>query len=210
MTRSEAIITFRWRQTVIDNLDSIIGAVKSSQKADLSSQGQLDLFGAGLEVERKVGLIPHKFDINVDAFVNAEIELIGLPVTYNPLDEYEMHQELFCTHDSTELLGLNAKTQNIIYLDRVVDIEHCYSKKGNRYGRLKLFNLGDNMDVFLFGSDYHEYVREVFKDQIYMFKLEFNVPTPKFDGYSTVCKYLKKADEVDLVGEYERLIKNME
>jgi len=49
MTKAEVEDIYRWRKTLVQNFDSIIKASKSSKKADLSNQGQLDLFSMGME-----------------------------------------------------------------------------------------------------------------------------------------------------------------
>jgi len=91
-------ITQLYKKTLVQNFDSIIKASKSSKKADLSSQGQLDLFSMGLEdVKSNPKLIEYDGYIDLMDMVSMEEDLLGIPVTYNPLDDLQILIELYCT-----------------------------------------------------------------------------------------------------------------
>lgn len=207
MNKKEAEAIFRWRQTLLDNFDSIKLAVKKSRKANALTGDQLDLFGAGLEVAKEFPkLIPYEGYISLIASVNKEVELLGVPVLYNPIDDYDMYKELYCTHNVVDLFDLTEDEEGIVVLDRVTEIDYRVSKRGNDYCKLFLSNLGQEYYVYLFGKFYRDYIQHIFKDEIYLFKLKYSTPTKDYNRDSISCEHLKNIKDVDIDTEYDRLL----
>ena len=102
MNRLEAEDVFRRRQTIVDNLDKLINSSKKSKKAESkSSFGQMSLFDIGLDdCKEPPKMIECEGNIRLMDYVNLETEILGVPITYNPLDELWMYKELYCTNES--------------------------------------------------------------------------------------------------------------
>lgn len=209
MTKAEVENIYRWRKTLVQNFDNIIKASKSSKKADLSSQGQLDLFSMGMEdVKTNPKLIEYDGVIDLMELVNVETELLGIPVLYDPLEEYSFYVDIYCTHTISEILELTDKTENIIIIDRLSRIEHKISAKGNKYCKLFFLQFGETY-IYLWGNLYKDKISMMYVNEIYMIQLNFNTPTKEFDRYSHVCTHIKNVKDVDIDSEYKRLIKSL-
>lgn len=210
MDKSEVERIFRWRKSLVNNFDKITGAIKSAAKADLSSEGQLDIFSMGMEddIERpKIEM--YDGPINLMEGLHLEVELLGLPVTYNPLDDLWMYEELYCTHKVVDLFEMNKNRTKIIVMDRITDIKTQPSKRGNLYSKIFLSNLGLNNYCFLFGDDLKNYISRIFIDQIYLIELEYKLPSPEFSKESIIIHHIKNIKDVDIEAEYERVIKTL-
>lgn len=201
---------FRWRKTLINNWDKITGAIKSSKKADLSSQGQLDLFSVGLEdVSTPLKLNKDNGHIDIMENVKNEIEVLGVPVLFNPIDDYVIHKELFCTHEVHDLLRFTEAYKGIIVLDRITSILYKSSQKsGNKYCKLFISELGEENYLYLWGKNFSKYIPQIFIDNIYLIEVEYITPTPKFDMTAIAVTHIKNVKDVDVKSEIERLIFN--
>lgn len=211
MNKQQIESIFRYRQTIIDNIDKIIGATKKSQKADLSAQGQLDLFSMGLEdCKSNPKLKLYDGHINLIEYVNKESELLGVPVLYDPIEDVSfMYYELYCTHNVYDILELTEQTENIVIIDRLVKIEHRTSKNGNNYCKLYFSQLGETY-LYLWGQNYRNFVSSLFVNEIFIIRLTFNIPTKEFDRYNYVCTGIKNIKYVEIEEEYNRLINSLE
>lgn len=201
----------RWRNTLAsdETWDLLTGAIKSSRKANSVGEGQLDLFGAGLEVKKEYPKIEiQQGHVNLMEIVEKETELLGVPVLYNPIDDYDMYRDLFCTHSVTDLLEMTEPTHNIVILDRVTQIDYRVSQRGNNYCKFYISSLPGDTYIYLWGAAYRGLIPKLFRNGIYLFQLEYKVATPEFSKDSIVCHLLKHVDDVDIEAEYDRLIKN--
>jgi len=206
MNKTDAIEVYRWRQTLVDNYEAINKSIKSSNKADLSHQGQLSMFDIGLDDPKaEIKLKTHEGSINVMDYVNKETELLGIPVLYDPLQEYEFYFDIYCTHTPSEILELTEKTEKIVIIDRLSRIENRTSAKGNKYCKLFFSQMGETY-IYLWGNLFKDKVNMLFINSILMVELTFNTPTKEFDRYSYVCTYIKNIKDVDIDEEYNRLI----
>lgn len=206
MNKKEAEEVFRWRRTLVDNIEEIILATKKSSKYDLSSQGQMDLFGAGLEVEKKKDLKEYSGYINIMDHVRDEMGLIGVPYTYNPLDGLDMYSNLYCTHDVTDILEFNENKSGVIVMDWITEITHHRSKeKGNPYVRIYTSLYGADKYWFLWGKDYERLISKVFINEVYLFELNYRIPTIEYSKESINITHLNNVKDVDINSEYERV-----
>jgi DNA polymerase III alpha subunit len=202
--------TFRWRQTLVDNIEKIMGATKKSKKLDLSKTGQLDLFSMGLEdCKSNPKLNEYTGNIDLMEWVNIETDLLGVPITYEPLEDKWMYKELYCTHEVTDLFELTDDTKDIIVLDRITNIERRVSQSGNNYVKIHLSQLGTENYCYLWGRYYKEYIPKVFNQETYIFLIEYKKATPEFSKDSLIINGLKNIKDIEINEEYDRLIKSM-
>lgn len=208
LNKQKIVDLFKWRKTLVQSYEIIKNAVKSSEKADLSDQGQLDLFSAGLEVEKTLPkLIEYEGGVDLMEMVDLETEYMGLPITYEPLNGLDMYVDIYCTHSVYEVLELTDKTENIIILDRVVIIEYKISQKGNKYCKLFLSQMGETY-IYLWGQQFRDLISRIFTNEIYLLSITFNIPTKDFDRYSYVCNYIQNIKDVEIEEEYNRIYNN--
>lgn len=212
MKKHEAIELFRSRKTVVDNSEKIMNTVKSSQKADLSSTGQMSLFDAGMkDVIGRPKLVEHSDPIDIMQCVREEIDLLGMCLTYDPLEEYEIIDALYCTHTTADLLSVTENTKGMIVMDWIYDIDYRISKKsGTPYCKLHLASLGADHYLYLWGKNFQKLIKTVFKNNVYLLEVEYMEPTPEFSKSSLVCSYLKNVKSVDPTAKYKQIIAEMD
>jgi len=209
-SKKEAIEIFRRRQSLVNSLDKIIAVNKSSQKHSYND-GQLTLFDMGMDKAVTYPTIDlYEYDVDIMYWVNKETELLGIPITYDPLWEYDICNEIFCTHQVTDLLELTENTENIVVMDRITGIEYRISKKGNNYCKLHLSKLGNNNYIYLTGNAYLTHISQVFTNSIYLFQLNYKLPTKDYSKESISVTYMKNILYVDIDKEYDRLIDSLE
>jgi len=208
MNKQQIEETFRWRKTLIKNYDKIIGAYKSSAKINESNKGQFSLFSIGME-DCKVTpkLEEHEGYIDIMQSVNEEAELIGVPIFYNPLDDCDMYKHLFATHEVYDLLDFDKDKSKIIVLDRIVKItSHKSKKSGSSYAKIYTSMLGVDEYWFLFGRAYSDLISKAYVNEIYLFELNYRIPTANYSKSSVNISYLKNIKDVDINSEYNRLV----
>jgi hypothetical protein len=204
MNRSEAEEIFRGRKTIFDNVESLLDKVRKSSNYDLADQGQLDLFGAGLEVE-KATLKAYSGLIDVMEWVRHEMYSLGVPVTYTPLDELDMHKDLFCTHGVSDLFNFDKDMPNVVVADWITDITYHKSKKsGKPYAKIFTSLYGVDNYWYLWGRDYKELIPRVYVNEAYLFQISYRIGTPEFSRESINITYLNNVKDIDLEKEYKR------
>lgn len=204
MNRKQAEEIFRGRKTIFDNVESLLDKVRKSSNYDLADQGQLDLFGAGLVVE-KATLEAYSGPIDVMDWVRLEMDLIGIPVLYNPLEELDMYMDLFCTHSVHDLFNLDKDDSKIVVIDWITDITyHKSTKSGKPYARIYTNLYGVNNFWYLWGKSYKELIPRTYINETYMFQLNFTMPTPEFSRECINITHLKNIKDVDVESEYKR------
>lgn len=194
MQNAESI--FRHRQTILDNLDKILSSAKGSKKSQSKNVGQLSLFG-DIEVE-KPKLVEYDGHISLMKWVNAETELLGVPITYEPLDEYGQLKELLCTHTASDLLEMVEDTDGIVIMDRVTLIDKRTSKNGNPYAKLYLSQFGSEKYCYLTGDNYKKYISLIYLNEIYLFLMKYRKPTKDFSIDSINIVHVKNVKDIDI------------
>lgn len=189
------------------NVEKIFSSVKKSKDKEEANQGQLDLFSIGLEDPKAdLKLDPYHGAVNPIQEANLEAELIGLSISYDPLDDHQMCQELFCTHYPVDIFDITSSTNDIIIMDRVVDIYTGISKSGKKFYRLTLSKLGKDYQISIYGKKFVQYIKELFIDQIYLFQINYQEPSSKSPYASMNTVRLKNVKDVDVDGEYDRIM----
>ena len=206
MNKQEAKEIYYNRQSLVDSLDSIIEYGKAFQKNKNKQTAQLTLFDMGMEDKIEVPKIESKnTSVNLIEWYKLESQLLGIPITYDPLKELWMYEELYCTHTSEEVLKMNEHKKDIVIMDIITEIEYKISKNGNNYAKIYTQNLGETY-LYLTGKAYQHLIFNVFKDQIYLFDLTYNPSAPSFSKESININFLKNINEVDIEGEYNAIL----
>ena len=207
MDRSKIESIFRWRKTLVDNFDKIKSAKASSKKADLSSQGQLSMFDAGLEdVKEMPKLEEYSGAIHIMDWVRSEMSIVGTPYTYNSLDDLSMYKDLYCTNEVVDLFELTEDKSKIVVMDWITEITHHKSKdKGSPYVKIYTSLYGADNYWFLWGKDYQSLIAKVYINEIYLFELNYRIPTKNYSKESINITHLNNIKDIDVNGEYERV-----
>ena len=210
MDKKQAIDVLKYRLTLLKNYDKIINSLKSSRKADLSGQGQLDMFSVGLEDPKEnTKLVEYDGNVAHMDIVDIEKDLLGLTISYNPLDELIMYEDLYCTHKVTDLFSMNKTKHNIVIMDYIVNIDYKKSKKNNFYAQIQISNFNDKYFMYLFGDTFKENIHKLFIGESFLIQLSYQEPTPKFDRDSYVINSIKNIKDVEIDEEYNRIINNL-
>lgn len=211
MDKKQIEKVFRWRKTLVNNFEKISGATKKSKKADLSGQGQLDLFSMGMDdCKSTPTLDEYTGYINLMELVDLETDLLGVPVTFEPLAQYWMFKELYCTHEVIDLLELTDDELGIIIMDRITLVDKRISQRGNDYCKIHLSQLGSENYCYLWGESYRKYIPQIFLNEIYLFQLQHKKGTKEFSQDSLIITHVKNIKDVDIDFEYNRLINSLE
>lgn len=211
MNKQQAELIYRNRRTILDNIDNVLNYQKKIDKLrDKSAKkniGQLSLFDVEeVEIIKKPELIESNSFINIEECVDRETELLGIPISYNSLDDLWIYEELYCTHLVTDLLEVTEATKRMIVMDKIVDIEYRTSDAGNRYCKLYLSKLGSENYCYMWGKTYRDYIPMTFKKQIYLFDIEYKPATKEFSRNCLIVNHLKNIKDVDIDEEYNRLV----
>lgn len=206
MNRTQVVKIFKFRKSILNNIDNILSKIKSSNNNDLSSQGQLDLFSQGLKVEKEEEVPEYDGKINIMEFVDYEKELLGLPVTYNPLNDLEIFNEIYCNYKPEQLLNFDTNNDNITILDRIVDIEYQVSNNsGNRYAKIYISELSKNLFFYLNGERYKKFIAQLYINEFYLIKLNYSEPTKKFPRDSFSITKIKNIKDVNIESKIKEL-----
>ena len=200
-------IKFRFRQTIVDNLDTIIKQGKQMKKEKLNSNSQLSLFDdSNFDIEIDTSLPIYKGKINKMKFAEKERELLGISITYNPLNDARIFEDIYCNHSPIDLLYLEKDEKNIVIMDYIIDIEHRTSKRGNSYAKIFISTLGRETYFYLFGENYKKFMPTIFRNKIYLFKLTYNTPSKRFNRNNIVIDNIKNIEYIDVYGKIDELI----
>ena len=159
---------FRNRITIRNNVETIIKYGKSVQKNNNS--GQFDLF-AGMIERVRPELVSVDGDLSKVAFSIEEAKLIGIPITYDYMDEFYIHKVAFSTHNLQEIDDSGLNTRGMVTIAMVSNIERRTSAKGNPYVKIDLADNGYNLRVYVTGKNYHKYSSIFQLNNVYLFCL---------------------------------------
>jgi len=207
ITSKEARDILRYRITLLRNTDKILKAAKKSEKANENAHGQLSMFDVGLVKESpNVELDEYEGHVHEMDLVNMEKEVIGLSLTFDPLEECEMYKSLYCTNEVDDVNKIIKAKEGIVIMDYITKIKHLPSRKGNMYARIETSELANGNFFYLFGDMYKDNIRDLFINQIYLIELTYNEPSLTFDRDSLVIDRIKNIKDVDITREYERIM----
>ena len=206
--KDQAIQSFQNRQAIVNSLDNLIRYGQAFQKNKNKVTTQLSLFDIGLEDKTEKPKIELKDNIDLIEWYKLESQLLGVPITYDPLKELWMYEELYCTHKPDDVLKMTEYQKDIVIMDIINEIEHRKSKSGNDYVKIYTQNLGETY-LYLTGKAYQNLIFNVFKNQIYLFDLTYNPPTKDYSKDSININYLKNINDIDIDNEYNALMKRI-
>lgn len=210
MTSNEAKEILRYRITLLRNSERIFKAAKKSEKANEDIDGQLSMFNVGLEKEApNIELEAYKGNVHEIDLVIMEKEVIGLPITFNPLDENQIYKDLYCTHEMNNLRTMLKTKEGIVVMDYITKINHRTSQRGNHYAQIITSELEEGNFFYLFGDMYKDNIRDLFINQIYLIELTYNQPSLTFDRDSFIIDRIKNVKDVQIDKEAKRLINNL-
>ncbi len=133
------------------------------------SNAQQSLFGGGSAVDIQRPTIPSCLDWNQLETLNKEREMMGLYLSAHPLDEYKIIIDNMCKTQLSELEDLEAlRGQEVAVAGLVVDVQNLMTKTGKNFGRFKLEDYNSTHEFVLFGKDYENFRKYLFKDYYLM------------------------------------------
>lgn len=207
MNKNEALEIYKWRRGLVDSFESITSAIKSSNDLAEKNVGQLDLYSEVIKVDKvypKVK-IPN-YSINIIEEVNKEVELLGIPFTYDPIDDLQIYSDVYCSHNPVNLLELVEDTKDIVILGRISDIEYRKSKKsGNPYAKIRISSLPEEYYFYLTGKRYVNNIAKMFLLNHYLFRLTFSMPTKDYPYESISIERVDNILDLDIEGRIKEL-----
>lgn len=133
------------------------------------SNAQQSLFGGGGAVDIQRPTVPSCLDWNQLETLNKEREMMGLYLSAHPLDEYKIIIDNMCKTQLSELEDLEAlRGQEVAVAGLVVDVQNLMTKTGKNFGRFKLEDYNSTHEFVLFGKDYENFRKYLFKDYYLM------------------------------------------
>ena len=133
------------------------------------SNAQQSLFGGGGAVDIQRPTTPVCFDWSQLETLNKEREMMGLYLSAHPLDEYRLVIENLCKTQLSELEDLDSlRGQEVAVAGLVVDVQNLTTKTGKNFGRFKLEDYNSTHEFVLFGKDYENFRKYLFKDYYLM------------------------------------------
>ena len=133
------------------------------------NNAQQSLFGGGGTVDIQRPTVPSCLDWNQLETLNKEREMMGLYLSAHPLDEYKIIIDNMCKTQLSELEDLDAlRGQEVAVAGLVVDVQNLMTKTGKNFGRFKLEDYNSTHEFVLFGKDYENFRKYLFKDYYLM------------------------------------------
>jgi DNA polymerase-3 subunit alpha len=101
--------------------------------------------------------------------LNKEREVIGIYLSFHPLDEYSMILRNFCNMDVAQLSDLDSvRDKEFVVGGMVTGVQNLTSKTGKPYGRFTLEDYNGSYQFTLFGKDYENYRKYMYPDYYLM------------------------------------------
>ncbi len=133
------------------------------------NNAQQSLFGGGGTIDIQRPVVPSCLDWNQLETLNKEREMMGLYLSAHPLDEYKIIIDNMCKTQLSELENLDAlRGQELAVAGLVVDVQNLMTKTGKNFGRFKLEDYNSTHEFVLFGKDYENFRKYLFKDYYLM------------------------------------------
>lgn len=160
----------------------------------------LSLFGDAEEVQVSQPEPGHADPWSNLKRLNYERELIGLYVSGNPLEPYELVFRYFCNQTLEELHDLNALiNKKITFAGMVTKVYEGMTRNNKPYGKITIEDLSGSYDLALFGQEYIEfsnYLKEnlflYFSGTIQRNQYRKNIPEMKIQSIMLLEDVLKK------------------
>lgn len=210
MEKSEIEAILRYRYTIVDNLQDIINKIKKNKLNKNKNVAQLSLFDNDeFENYKDFKLKINNDNININKIAEIETELLGIPITYDPLNEYDFYKEIICTNEVTDILNFTSDINNIIIIDRITKIDCKISKTGNKYAKVHISKLPSLMYMYLTGKNFEKYIHYTFINNIYLFEVNYRTASPTFTVDSISISHLKHIEDVDINKFYNKMINSM-
>lgn len=208
MKEKEVREIYRWRKTIVNNIDSILKKFKKSKENKEKNAGQMSLFDS-VEEEIEIDTNIEEYDgyINMNECFLKEKELLGISVLYDPIKEAQMYKDLYCTHEAEDILKMNKNINGIIIIDIVTKVEETISQRGNRYAKVYISQLGSTY-MFLFTNEYRKFISSIIVGDVHLIELNYSIPTVKFDRESISISRIKSLKYVDIEEKYNQVISN--
>lgn len=165
--------TFEYRRSISDNIDELVAYGKAfSKKAPLN---QLSLFGTDdIEIKRPDITVNRLSQYELIDQSNKEVDIIGLPITYNEFDDYILIEKTLCNSSLQEAFFCTENGKEMTMLVKVVKIEIRKSKSNNKYAKISVERNGVEIKLYLFGNDWQSVLRGIIVNQIHIARIIYN------------------------------------
>lgn len=173
-----------WRATIVENAGKIIGSSNKSNKA------QLSLFD---EIKEETIQLSSPVNIDYEDWIQKEINVLGISLTYNIQDKYILHTKRFCNSTLRDIETLKKDLKGLIFIAKLKDIKYRTSQSGNSYAKLIWSDSDILMRMYLFGDNYKKLIPDCIKGKYYLAQCSFN----SSNGNSSLDK-LKCLDDIDI------------
>ena len=150
----------------IDNL------LRYGQRFQAEQQNaQQSLFGGDGHVDIQRPMVPSAQDWSALQTLNQEREMMGLYLSAHPLDTYKLILEKMCKTQLSDLADLTAlRGQEVAVAGLVVEVSNLTTKTGRPFGKFKLEDYNSSYEFVLFGKDYENFRKYMFKDYYLMIR----------------------------------------
>ena len=154
-----------WRATIVENSESLI---KSCSRND---KNQLSLFES---VKNETVSLNVPEDINYEALIEKEVDILGVALTYNIQDRYVLYYKKFCNNTLRSINELTETSNGLIFIAKISDIEYRVSGAGNNYAKIWWKDDDSTTRMYLFGDAYQKLISKAFKGRYYLCEASYN------------------------------------
>ncbi len=189
------------RSQLLDILDNFMKSGQEYQKAQ--KNGQTSIFDLFEEVHKeKIGdnyqqKLPEIPEFSQNELLAMEKEMLGLYISYHPLNSYKDKLRKITTCTSAELTNLLDKSR--VVLGGVINsFKRKSTKNGNLMAFIILEDLEGNVEIIAFPKVYEEYKELIKKDEIVVIEGRLDVAEGKIkliaEKISLLNKYLENKE----------------
>jgi DNA polymerase-3 subunit alpha len=159
------------RKALLNQIDIIIEKTKQAEL--IRNNASNSLFGEDEEMTNISIELNHQEEFALPELLKYEKEVTGIYISGHPLDEYRDELSNITYVLSSDIENL-ADGSEALFVGKVEDIQTKISKRGNKFGIIKLMDLHGNIDLMVF-EDFLNQLEEMNLDEPIGFKCEIQV-----------------------------------
>jgi DNA polymerase-3 subunit alpha len=135
------------RKALLNQIDIIIERTKQAELIRVNASNSL--FGEDEEMTNVSIELEHQDEFMLPELLQYEKEVTGIYISGHPLDEYKNQLSDIKYILSSDIENL-ADGSEALFMGKIEDIKVKISKKGNKFGIIKLMDLHGNIDLMVF------------------------------------------------------------